>query len=116
MPTFKSGAFIQQCFASHPLSLNFKALTLPATIVLNCASCEMRHRLTAGVFAGSTADRNDMADNAIQELAGCARTHAERLRVSAVDVMVDSAQIKCAECRRTYQMDAVVFETYRKEI
>jgi hypothetical protein len=28
MPTFKSGAFAQQCFSSHPLSLAFKALTL----------------------------------------------------------------------------------------
>jgi hypothetical protein len=28
MPTFKSGAFAQQCFSSHPRSLTFKALTL----------------------------------------------------------------------------------------
>jgi len=28
MPTFKSGAFAQQCFSSHPHSLTFKALTL----------------------------------------------------------------------------------------
>jgi hypothetical protein len=27
MPTFKSGAFAQQCFSSHPNSLAFKALT-----------------------------------------------------------------------------------------
>jgi len=27
MPTFKSGAFAQQCFSSHPNSLTFKALT-----------------------------------------------------------------------------------------
>src|SRR5437016_5044406 len=30
MPTFKSGAFAQQCFSSHPHSLTFKALTLIA--------------------------------------------------------------------------------------
>jgi RNase P subunit RPR2 len=28
MPTFKSGAFAQQCFSSHPHSLTFKAFTL----------------------------------------------------------------------------------------
>ena len=28
MPTFKSGAFAQQCFSSHPHFLTFKALTL----------------------------------------------------------------------------------------
>ena len=27
MPTFKSGAFAQQCYSSHPHSLTFKALT-----------------------------------------------------------------------------------------
>jgi hypothetical protein len=30
MPTFKSGAFAQQCFSSHPHSLTFKAFTLIA--------------------------------------------------------------------------------------
>jgi hypothetical protein len=43
---FKSGAFIQQCFAVHPLCLNLKSLHLPSGLVLRCTSCNMLHRLT----------------------------------------------------------------------
>jgi hypothetical protein len=106
MPTFKGGAFIQQCFASHPLSLNFKALTPPDTMLVNCTACDMRHRLI--VRPG--------ASPASEELTACVRAHAGRLRVSAVDVMVDSVQFRCADCRRSYQIEVARFETYRKDI
>lgn len=39
MATIQSGAFAQQCFAAHPLSLNVKALLRPDRVVLTCANC-----------------------------------------------------------------------------
>ena len=41
MATFKSGAFAQQCFSAHPLSLSFKALMPPDRVVVECINCHM---------------------------------------------------------------------------
>jgi hypothetical protein len=116
MPTFKSGAFIQQCFASHPLSLSFKAATPPDRTVLHCTNCDMRHRLIARASAVSAPDQNPSEKEAIEQLTACLQGHPGGLRVSAVDVVADSVQFKCVECRRTYRIEVALFETYRKEV
>jgi hypothetical protein len=118
-PTFKSGAFIQQCFASHRLSLSLKKLALPDKMVLTCNACHLHHRLTVRAFtihtpAGIHAPSVEMAENRQEPgelLARCVTAHSAALGVRAMDVVRDSAGLRCAECRRAYDLDVSAFET-----
>jgi hypothetical protein len=114
MPTIKSGAFLQQCFSSHPLSLAFKILTVPDRIVLACANCHMRHRFTIRTLTVRPA-QNDPEQAATESLARCGQKHPAELRVSGVDVVQDAVKFRCGECHRTYSFDVATFETYQKD-
>ncbi len=112
MPTIKSGAFVQQCFSSHPLSLNLKTVTPPDRVVMACANCDMRHRLTwRSVITPSGEGTREGAD----DFGKCVIAHPAEVRISMVDVMNDAVKVRCGECRRTYTFDVSAFETYRKE-
>ena len=115
MPTFKSGAFAQQCFSSHPLSLSFKALLLPDRVSVACTNCHMRHRFTLRSLTTREGEESAAAKEATGELAKCAAAHPAELRISLVDVVRDAVKFRCGECRRTYILDVSVFETYQKE-
>lgn len=115
MPTFKSGAFAQQCFSAHPLSLSFKALLLPDRVSVACANCHMRHRFTLRSLTTREGEESAPARNATDDLAKCAAAHPAELRVSLVDVMRDAVKFRCGACRRTYSIDVSAFETYQKE-
>ena len=115
MPTFKSGAFVQQCFSSHPLSLSFKALTLPDRVVVTCTNCKLRHRFTVRALTTREGEVGHNEKQATDEVAQCAAAHPTELRVSTVDVVRDSVKFRCGECRRTYNLDVSVFETYQGE-
>lgn len=115
MPTFKSGAFAQQCFSAHPLSLSFKALTPPDRVVVECTNCHMRHRFTARALTTRTAGAGGPEREATDDLGTCAAAHPAELRVSAVNVMADAVKLRCGECRRTYSITVSAFETYRKD-
>lgn len=113
MPIFNTGAFLQQCFAVHPLSLSFKMVTLPDKVGILCANCNMRHRLTVTNFHSPLQD-NFLTDSDIApRLKQCAETHAEDLRVSDVNVERDSVQLRCRDCHRTYLINVSLFETYQ---
>ena len=112
MPIFKSGAFIQQCFAVHPLSLSFKMITLPDKVGILCANCNMRHRLTVRVFQAQVHDEPFIETEAPQQLESCTKAHADDLRVSGVNVEHNAVQLRCRVCKRTYQMNISLFETY----
>ena len=112
MPIFKSGAFIQQCFAVHPLSLSFKMITLPDKVGILCANCNMRHRLTVKLFQAQKHDEPLTEIGAAQQLERCTATHAEDLRVSGVQVEKDFIQLRCRVCKRTFHIDVSLFETY----
>ena len=112
MPVFKSGAFIQQCFAVHPLSLSFKMITLPDKVGILCANCNMRHRLTVEVFHTQVHDEPLVEQEAAQQLENCTKVHADDLRVSGVSVEHDAVELRCRACRRMYQMTISLFETY----
>ena len=114
MPTFKSGAFVQQCFAAHPLSLSFKALPAPDRLVLTCNNCHMRHRMAVKTLV-SRAGEEEIRKEAAEDLSRCATAHPAELRVSAVDVVRDTVKLRCDECRKTYAIEVAVFETYQKE-
>src|SRR5712692_599408 len=115
MPTFKSGAFAQQCFSAHPLSLSFKSLTPPGRVALECTNCHMRHRFTALALTTRTAEADSPEREATDDLGTCAAAHPGELRVSAMNVMDDSVKLRCGACRRTYSIAVSVFETYQKD-
>ena len=113
MPIFNSGAFLQQCFAVHPLSLSFKMVTLPDKVGILCANCNMRHRLTVNGFHTHLADGPLTELGAAPHLKNCAEAHPEDLRVSGVNVEKDSVQLRCRECQRNYHIQVSIFETYQ---
>jgi hypothetical protein len=114
--TFKSGAFIQQCFAVHQLNLSLKKLALPDRIVLVCSACNMLHRLTIRTLTSrlSAAVTEAVEKPVAEHLAYCVGTHPTALGVRAVDVTEDAVGLRCAECRRTYDLDVASFETEQR--
>ena len=117
-PIFKSGAFVQQCFSVHPLCLTVKRLAPPDHLVLSCTSCQLAHRLTLRSLRSRLPGQNEPAgeagDSAFDRLAGCVETHRAALGVSAVDVVRDAAEIRCAECRKLFVLDVALFETHQR--
>jgi len=119
---FRSGAFVQQCFAVHPLCLSLKR-TSAEQILLACSSCNMTHRLTlrsitspvhlAAVEAQPPPAPADEG-RAAERLLHCATAHPAAVRVRALDVLEDAAGLRCAECRRLYDLDIASFETHQK--
>jgi hypothetical protein len=116
MPTFKSGAFVQQCYSSHPLCLKFKTLTIPDRIVLTCINCGLRHRLFIGMLTTGAIAGGQPQTDATNDLSRCGADHSTELRVSAVNVVSDAVRLRCEQCRRTYDVAVTSFETYRKEV
>ena len=118
--TFQSGAFIQQCFASHRLCLTIKKLALPEKILLACTSCNMLHRLTVRALtahapaARAVAEGVHGGDEAADCLRHCLAAHQTALGVREVDVLQDSVGLRCAECRRSYDLDVAAFETHQR--
>ena len=136
MPTFKSGAFAQQCFSSHPHSLTFKALTLitpvagsvlgpqPSSaetgsfpvyrVVVTCNACDMRHRFVIQKLTARLGQREERDTEAMSQLSCCATTHCLDLRVSSMDVINDSVGLRCGECDRAYHLGVSAMETYQR--
>ena len=128
MPTFKSAAFAQQCYSSHPLSLSVKTLALftpavafgqPASgsvyrLVLSCDNCAMRHRFVIDALTSRIGQDASVAAPAMSQLSGCAAEHPAGLRVSGMDVVTDSVRLMCGECRRSYDLTVSTVETYQK--
>lgn len=124
-PIFKSGAFAQQCFSSHPLCLNLKKLELPEKVTIACTACNLIHRLTVRSFSvhhpvlrplpeepPEEAPGAEMAERpATDLLLECADAHQPALGIWAMDVLQDSVGLRCADCHRSYDLDVTAFET-----
>lgn len=113
-PIFKSGAFIRQCFAVHPLSLSVKLFSPPDKIGIVCANCDMRHRLTIAEFLPFLEDDSSTQTGTPDELSHCVGSHPEELRISGVDMGRDVVQVRCGNCQRRYHLDVTLFETHQK--
>ena len=117
-PVFNSGAFIQQCFAVHPLCLSLKKLALPDHIILSCSNCRLAHRLTIRSLTIRTPMAGtgpEAAAPAADRLQQCAAEHGTAIRLRAVDVVQETAGLRCAECRRLYELDVAAFDTHMKD-
>lgn len=119
---YKSGAFIQQCFAVHPLCLNLKSLHLPGGLVIRCTSCNMLHRLTLRAVALRVSAVRAVEDEAgtrddrpaSTHLEECAAAHPAAIGVRAMDVVREEAGLRCGECRKMYDVEIVSVETHQR--
>ncbi|WP_447973516.1 hypothetical protein [Nitrospira sp. Kam-Ns4a] len=121
-PVFKSGAFVQQCFSVHPRCLVLKKLALPERLILACTSCNLQHRLTLRALASRSpaahAPHEGTPPVAVERaaedwIAHCATAHQTALGVREMDVLRDFVGLRCAECRRLYDLDVAFFETHQ---
>ena len=128
MPTFRSGAFAQQCYSSHPGSLKLKAFTNAASprtesvqgdeieyrVVVTCDVCQMRHRLAIERLTSRLGQEEETETDAMSQLSGCAGEHPADLRVSSMDVTNDLVKFRCGGCHRMYQIVLSAVETYQR--
>jgi ribosomal protein L33 len=121
---FRSGAFLQQCWSVHPLCLGVRRITAENQLALACTSCRFAHYVSLGCVAQGTAtgsdeperpgDALDTQSDARARLASCLTAHAAALSLREMDVFKDLVILRCAECRRHYQVAVTAFETHQK--
>ncbi|MFM8552587.1 MAG: hypothetical protein ACKOCD_09845 [Nitrospiraceae bacterium] len=118
-PLYKSGAFIQQCFASHRLCLSVKRLDPPEKVILSCSACRMLHRATVRTvttrLSANAIEGDGSVDEALAQLGRCQADHPTALGIGEMDVVQDWVRVRCADCRRLYDLDVAVFETHQRE-
>ncbi len=113
MPVFKSGAFLQQCFSVHPLTLILKLVTAPSLVGVACTNCRMKHRLTVRQVEQKEGEDGAIADDGMGPFQECYQSHPEELRMSEVDVVKNLVEFRCYPCRRTYRLDLEMIETHQ---
>jgi hypothetical protein len=119
-PTFKSGAFVQQCFSVHPLCLTLQKFAQPETVILACTSCRLTHRVTIRAMttrvpvALASEEVTGSDERALSHLAHCAAEHPAAVSIREMDVVRDSLRFRCAECRRFYDLNVAAFETHQR--
>lgn len=122
MPSiYKSGAFIQQCFAVHPRCLDFKLVQLPDRLVVKCTSCKMHHHLSLRSVAtrsSALADSPDLSADPVNNapsdlLAQCLALHANSVTIRAMDVIQEIVGLRCRDCRRLFDLDITAFESHQ---
>ena len=113
-----SGAFLQQCFSVHPLCLSMKRLVAPHHLILSCSSCHLSHRLTIQSLRthlpGQDQPMDPQLHPAFGHLAACIEAHRTALGICMMDVVRDAAGIRCAECRRVFELNVSKFETHQR--
>ena len=113
-----SGAFLQQCFSVHPLCLSLKRLVPPQHLIVSCSSCNLSHRLTlqslATYLPGQDQPMDQQEAAAFEHLAACVESHRTALGICMMDVVRDAAGIRCAECRRVFDLAVSKFETHQR--
>ncbi|MFO0700320.1 MAG: hypothetical protein U0236_13935 [Nitrospira sp.] len=118
----RSGAFLQQCWSVHPLCVTMKRMTQENVVVLLCSSCKSAHHLSIATVtsiassiqsvAGETALRDEPPGE--DYLKACAATHAASLTLREMDVFQDLVRLRCADCRRLYDLTVSAFETRQR--
>lgn len=118
----RSGAFLQQCWSVHPLCVTVKRLADDRTLVLACSSCKSAHHLTLvmvvpkdsaaqGTTGGGSAKVEDPGEAL---LSACITGHQTLLTLREMDVFQDLVLLRCAHCRRHYELTVSSFETHQR--
>ncbi len=118
----RSGAFLQQCWSVHPLCVTVKRMTDENVVVLSCSSCKSAHylRIAAVTSKASSAQQTAETDALRGEppgeelLKACVSTHQASLTLREMDVFQDLVLLRCADCRRMYELTVESFETRHK--
>jgi len=113
MGVFKSGAFLQQCFSVHPLTLSLKLVTPPDLVGVVCTNCRMKHRLTIQQVVAQELKKAIANDEGMLSFHQCSQMHPEDVRISLVDVVENSVEFRCRPCRRTYLLEVSLIETHQ---
>jgi len=116
-----SGAFLQQCWSVHPLCVTVKRMTEENVVVLLCSSCKSAHHLSIATVTSITSSVQQVAGEAAlrdeppgEYLTACAAAHAVSLTLREMDVFQDLVRLRCADCRRLYELTVSAFETRYK--
>ncbi len=114
----RSGAFLQQCWAVHPLCLQIKRMANDRTLILACTSCKSAHHVALGLVASKEATGLSGDGGPIQEgealLNACVARHHSALTLRNMNVFDDLVLLRCAECRRHYEVTVASFETHQR--
>ena len=119
---FQSGAFVQQCFAVHPLCLSLKRIDENGRLVIACTSCRMMHLMrpdqvvgrVAAVPLGGEVESPKVVPTARESLEDCLRAHPVSVTIRVLDVIRDTVGLRCGECRRIFDMQVSTFESHQK--
>ena len=118
----RSGAFLQQCWSVHPLCVTVKRMTGDNAVVLVCSSCKSAHQLTVATVTSKASSAQQISGEAASHdeppgeeyLKACVSTHHTSLSLREMDVFQDLVQLRCADCRRLYDLTVSAFETRHK--
>ncbi|MBS0150022.1 MAG: hypothetical protein JSR31_03715 [Nitrospira sp.] len=118
----RSGAFLQQCWSVHPLCVTVKRMTEENAVVLLCSSCKSAHHLSiASVTSRASSAQQTAGEAALRDkpsgedyLKACVTAHAASLTLREMDVFQDLVRLRCADCRRLYDVTVAAFETRQK--
>ncbi len=118
----RSGAFLQQCWSVHPLCVTVRRMADERSLVLSCSSCKSTHHLTLGtvVSKSSSVHRTDKDERTLEGVSdaelfkACATTHQAVVTLREMDVFQDLVLLRCADCRRQYELTVTAFETHQK--
>jgi len=91
-------------------------------VVLSCSSCKSTHYLTVTAVTSQKASAQQMAGEGTSRdeppgeefLKVCVSTHHASLTLREMDVFQDLVRLRCADCRRLYELAIAVFETRYK--
>ena len=119
---FHSGAFIQQCVAVHPLCISLKRfeeqdkIGLYLQLLQDGSPYHRRFRHSLGVDCngcsrsiGATISRGGCGDSSDVHR----RTYSA-YAIRELDVIQDRLGLRCATCRRVFDLHTVTFETSQK--
>jgi hypothetical protein len=118
----RSGAFVQQCWAVHPLCVTVKRMADDRTVVLSCSSCKSAHHLTLGLVVSKDSAMRGASEqgpagsevSADSLLGTCLATHHTSVTLRKMDVLQDLVLLRCADCRRHYELTVSTFETHQR--
>jgi hypothetical protein len=118
----RSGAFLQQCWSVHPLCLTVKRMTDEYAVVLSCSSCKSVHYLTTNTVISKEPSVQRLSEEDLlrdeppgeEFLKTCVAAHPASLSLREMDVFQDLVRLRCADCRRLYDLSVTTFETRQK--
>jgi hypothetical protein len=84
-----------------------------SVLVLQCIACRLRHQISFDNLTSRSAGSSESQSPELsqQELVRCTGEHATALRVSDMNVAAQTLELRCRDCRRTFAIQAVGFET-----